>query len=177
MTESAQHDTPLAPHIAPLSEQQLKAALELNAAVFDLDYFERMTEEADLRATFDAAAHRRPQAFVATLDGDVVGTIRCKESKLRENSYVIQHLAVDPAHRGRNIGHALVAFTEAALCRQLPPDGAATLFVLDGTKKTHPQSTFYEDMGYTPDGRRIGDYAVLQKKLAGPSSGCHSPTR
>jgi ribosomal protein S18 acetylase RimI-like enzyme len=93
---------------------------------------------------------RDPEAsFVAEVDGDVVGfmlgEIRSGEFGLEEPTGWIEIVGVDPAHRGRRIGHALAE----AVLEHFRRSGATTVRTLVDEKMAE-LGRFFGSLGFEP---------------------------
>ena len=114
--------------------------------------------EKEIAESFVHKSHR-PVTFAASVDGKVVGVVRCRlYYAMRPGDdpiYGLYSLGVDPAFRQQGIGHGLMQHVESYVSKRLAPGQRAMLLLGDKTKKENPASTFYEDMGYTPEPPRL----------------------
>jgi putative acetyltransferase len=85
--------------------------------------------------------------FLATRDGDVVGTVALLREA--EGVYELSKMAVDPAHQGHGIGRRL---GEAAIARFRALGG--TRLFLESNRKLLPAIHLYEALGFVDRGRR-----------------------
>lgn len=128
------------PTIRRATPADAPAIARLNAALDD----QRATPEQ----IADHIAHRADleTPFVAELDGAVVGLacLRLLPTTCDPIPYAeLTELAVDPAHRRRGIGRALVRHVEA----EARAGGAAELVLLTAWRNTRAHA-FYHALGY-----------------------------
>ena len=94
--------------------------------------------------------HRRfPPAFVAEVDGEIVGFVAVGPSRDPDAEGELFTIYVDPAHWGAGVGRELIRAGEERMrdlgCRTV------VLWVLDGNTRAQ---RFYESAGWTADGER-----------------------
>ncbi|MBI1214887.1 MAG: GNAT family N-acetyltransferase [Alphaproteobacteria bacterium] len=136
--------------IVPFDSGQIPAAAKILSKAFNLSA-RRVTR--DLKALTDSF---NQATFMATVDGRLVGTVRCHRSDKNPDYFSVSLLAVDPAHRKKGIGHMLMRHAEDFLKKEWMKGAQHYVSLEDSTKHNNPKSRFYEGMGYTQWGDRKG---------------------
>lgn len=152
--------------ICPLEKEHIPAARGLLSRVFNLS-------AAKVGHDLEEAVRQNASSpvFVALQEGRVIGTVQAvNQSPPAARWFAVGMLAVDPAHRGRGVGHALMRHVEGHICREWMRGQGGTIGLMDETKKMNSGSRFYEKMGYALEDRprydEKGVCPVLVKKIS-----------
>lgn len=101
---------------------------------------------------FGARSDDRIAELVAAIDGAPVGTVTVSHSRLRRDAAWVSKLFVDPLHRGRRIGRALLArAVEEARQAGFARIGLSTLPIFREAIR------LYDDTGWVRAPRRRGE--------------------
>ncbi|MBU6474973.1 MAG: GNAT family N-acetyltransferase [Alphaproteobacteria bacterium] len=157
--------------IVPLREAHVPAAARLIAEAFNTAAAD---ERKSLAGSFNAAVAPRAFTFAALESENVVGVIRLMSYGVPQGwgdvaLFSIFQFAVDPARRGRGVGHALMRHAEDFAAAVLARGQNGCITLLDETKRGRPDSRFYEKQGYASDAGRVEEgLPVLYKYVSRP---------
>jgi ribosomal protein S18 acetylase RimI-like enzyme len=166
MAAAAKKDTP-ALKIRLMDRSQTSGVTRILADVFHIA--NRRAFAGDLALSF-ASPHSL--FFAATINDEVVGTVRCQFRPLTSGG--VEHpacylscLGVDSAARQHGIGRALTEYAENYFIRHLPQGATGIVYLEDATKKADPASDFYEHMNYKTGSKGPSGNTVMWKKVTG----------
>jgi ribosomal protein S18 acetylase RimI-like enzyme len=147
--------------IRPANAADLPAITRIVSSAYQM-YIERIGKPPG-PVIDDYSAHIRAHtAWVAEADGMTVGLIVLLP---KDDHLLLDNVAVDPAHRGRKIGRALLAFAEKEGIRR----GYTELRLYTHEKMTE-NLTMYPALGWQETGRaeQAGYQRVFFTKHVGP---------
>jgi GNAT superfamily N-acetyltransferase len=116
-------------------------------AVSRVQPIERSEEEFSTMVRFDSPGEREEGA-VAVVDGSPAGWARIFFPERDNLDKCWTHLEVDPQHRGRGVGSALVAWTEERARAAEREMLLNEVFVPVGARDSHPDRAFAVGRGY-----------------------------
>lgn len=132
---------------------------ELVRAAYE-HYVERMGRPPGPMTDDYAEVVRRARVVVAERDGEVAGVIVLAAG---DDGFLVENVAVHPAHQGRGVGRALLEHAEAAARR----DGFDSIYLYTHETMTENQE-LYARIGYVEyDRRALGEdeLVYLRKPL------------
>jgi ribosomal protein S18 acetylase RimI-like enzyme len=149
-----------APSFRPATAADVPRVTELVEAAYG-HYVERMGgPPRPMTDDYDAVV-RSHQATVAERDGQIVGLLVLR---VTDEGFLVDNVAVDPAHQGTGVGRALLELAEA----EARLAGFDSLYLYTNEKMTENQA-LYARIGYVEYDRRArgGTSVVYMRKELG----------